>query len=87
MAGGIKVAVSPAVGPWPWGWETGSCRAVRLLLVLSGCLVCGSGTIWEAATKGASANGVIFGKVGRGPLLWWDLELGERSFAGEWVSG
>ncbi|XP_042638142.1 nuclear envelope integral membrane protein 1 [Orycteropus afer afer] len=42
MAGGMKVAVSLAVGPGPWGWGSGGGGAVRLLLVLSGCLVCGA---------------------------------------------
>ncbi|KAF6340021.1 nuclear envelope integral membrane protein 1 [Rhinolophus ferrumequinum] len=45
MAGGMKVAVSPAVGAGPWGWEAGGGGAVLLLLVLSGCLVCGSAGI------------------------------------------
>ncbi|XP_066221939.1 nuclear envelope integral membrane protein 1 [Saccopteryx leptura] len=45
MAGGMKVAVSPAVGALPWGWGAGSSGAVRLLLVLSGCLVCRSAKI------------------------------------------
>ncbi|KAM6216404.1 nuclear envelope integral membrane protein 1 [Rhynchocyon petersi] len=42
MAGGMKVAVSMAVGPGPWGLEFGGSGAVWLLLVLSGCLVCGA---------------------------------------------
>ncbi|XP_006897735.1 PREDICTED: transmembrane protein 194A [Elephantulus edwardii] len=42
MAGGMKVAVSLAVGPALWGLEFGGSGAVRLLLVLSGCLVCGA---------------------------------------------
>ncbi|XP_059539293.1 nuclear envelope integral membrane protein 1 isoform X2 [Myotis daubentonii] len=42
MAGGMKVAVSPAVGARPWGGGPRGGGAVRLLLVLSGCLVCGS---------------------------------------------
>ncbi|XP_075407557.1 nuclear envelope integral membrane protein 1 [Tenrec ecaudatus] len=42
MAGGMKVAVSPAVGPGPWGWGSGGGGAVRLFLVLSGCVVCGA---------------------------------------------
>uniref|UniRef100_A0A8D2B880 Nuclear envelope integral membrane protein 1 n=1 Tax=Sciurus vulgaris TaxID=55149 RepID=A0A8D2B880_SCIVU len=45
MAGGIKVAVSPAVGPGFWDWGAGVGGAVRLFLVLSGCLVCGSAGI------------------------------------------
>ncbi|XP_008577893.1 PREDICTED: transmembrane protein 194A isoform X2 [Galeopterus variegatus] len=45
MAGGMNVAVSPAVGPISWGWGTGGRGAVRLFLVLSGCLVCDSGGI------------------------------------------
>ncbi|XP_006859659.1 PREDICTED: transmembrane protein 194A [Chrysochloris asiatica] len=42
MAGGMKVAVSLAVGygPWHLGFRGGG--SVRLLLVLSGCLVCGA---------------------------------------------
>lgn len=73
MAGGMKVAVSPAVGPGPWGWRAGGSGAVKLLLVFSGYLVCGSGTARAAAAKGAGAEGVISRKVGsvpgRGPLL------------------
>ncbi|XP_008063427.1 nuclear envelope integral membrane protein 1 isoform X1 [Carlito syrichta] len=42
MAGGMKVAVSPAVGPASWGWGAGVSGTVLLLLVFSGCLVCGS---------------------------------------------
>ncbi|XP_023613755.1 nuclear envelope integral membrane protein 1 isoform X2 [Myotis lucifugus] len=42
MAGGMKVAVSPAVDARPWGGGPRGGGAVRLLLVLSGCLVCGS---------------------------------------------
>ncbi|KAM6153228.1 nuclear envelope integral membrane protein 1 [Erethizon dorsatum] len=42
MAGGIKVAVSPAVGSRLWGWGGGGSGIMRLLLVLSGCLFCGS---------------------------------------------
>ncbi|XP_011726819.1 nuclear envelope integral membrane protein 1 isoform X2 [Macaca nemestrina] len=45
MAGGMKVAVSPAVGPGPWGWGVGGGRTVRLLLILSGCLVYGTAEI------------------------------------------
>ncbi|VTJ60544.1 Hypothetical predicted protein [Marmota monax] len=45
MAGGIKVAVSPADGPGSWVWGAGDGGAVRLFLVLSGCLVCGSAGI------------------------------------------
>ncbi|XP_060049354.1 nuclear envelope integral membrane protein 1 [Erinaceus europaeus] len=41
-AGGIKVMVSPAVSAGPWGWGTRGRGAVWLLLVFSGCLVCGS---------------------------------------------
>lgn len=67
MAGGMKVAVSPAVGAGPWGWEAGGGGAVLLLLVLSGCLVCGSGTARAAAAKGAGAKGVIFRKGGNVP--------------------
>ncbi|KAB1270475.1 Nuclear envelope integral membrane protein 1 [Camelus dromedarius] len=42
MAGGMKVAVLPAVGAGPRSWGAG---AVWLLLVLCGCLVCGSAGI------------------------------------------
>lgn len=42
MAGGMKVAVSPAVGPGPWGSGVGGGGTVRLLLILSGCLVYGT---------------------------------------------
>nr|XP_012418311.1 PREDICTED: transmembrane protein 194A [Odobenus rosmarus divergens] len=41
----MKVAVSPAVGVGPWGWGAGGrggSGVVRLLLILSGCLACGS---------------------------------------------
>ncbi|XP_045645512.1 nuclear envelope integral membrane protein 1 [Ursus americanus] len=47
-AGGMKVAVSPAVGAGPWGWGTrgrGGGGVVRLLLILSGCVACGSAGI------------------------------------------
>ncbi|XP_048217274.1 nuclear envelope integral membrane protein 1 isoform X1 [Perognathus longimembris pacificus] len=43
MAGGMKVAVLPAVGPRPsWDCGAGGGGAMRLFLVLSGFLVCGS---------------------------------------------
>ena len=75
MAGGIKVAVSAAVGSGPWVWGTGCGRAMRLLLVFSGCLVCGSGTARAASTKGAGAEGFTFRKVGsvpaRGQFAEW----------------
>ncbi|XP_055103721.1 nuclear envelope integral membrane protein 1 isoform X4 [Symphalangus syndactylus] len=45
MAGGMKVAVSPAVGPGPWGSGVGGGGTVRLLLILSGCLVYGTAEI------------------------------------------
>ncbi|XP_011373933.2 nuclear envelope integral membrane protein 1 isoform X3 [Pteropus vampyrus] len=46
MAGGMNVAVSRAVvGAGSWGCGAGGGGAVRLLLVLSGCLVCGSAGI------------------------------------------
>nr|KAF6453276.1 nuclear envelope integral membrane protein 1 [Molossus molossus] len=45
MAGGMKVAVSPAVDAGPWGGRTGCGGAVRLLLVLSSCFVCGTAKI------------------------------------------
>ncbi|XP_019513229.1 PREDICTED: nuclear envelope integral membrane protein 1 isoform X3 [Hipposideros armiger] len=45
MAGGMKVAVSPAVGAGPWGWGAGGGGAVLLLLVQSCFLVCGSAGI------------------------------------------
>nr|KAF6496693.1 nuclear envelope integral membrane protein 1 [Rousettus aegyptiacus] len=46
MAGGMNVAVSRAVvGAGSWGWGAGGGGAVRLLLVLSGCLACGSAGI------------------------------------------
>lgn len=55
MAGGMKVAVSSAVDAGPWGWRAGGGGAVRLILVLSGCLVCGSGT-----ARGSSCQGGWF---------------------------
>lgn len=72
-AGGMKVAVSPAVGAGPWGWGTrgrGGGGVVRLLLILSGCVACGSGTAGAAAAMGAGAEGVIFRKVGSVPRVW-----------------
>ncbi|XP_039721683.1 nuclear envelope integral membrane protein 1 isoform X1 [Pteropus medius] len=46
MAGGMNVAFSRAVvGAGSWGCGAGGGGAVRLLLVLSGCLVCGSAGI------------------------------------------
>ncbi|XP_042555075.1 nuclear envelope integral membrane protein 1 isoform X2 [Dipodomys spectabilis] len=43
MAGGMKVAVLPAVGPRPfWDWGAGGGGAMRLFLVLFVFLVCGS---------------------------------------------
>ncbi|XP_004466215.2 nuclear envelope integral membrane protein 1 isoform X2 [Dasypus novemcinctus] len=45
MAGGMKVAVSPAVGSGRWGCGAGGRGAVWLLLVLSGCLVCGAAAV------------------------------------------
>ncbi|KAF6120611.1 nuclear envelope integral membrane protein 1 [Phyllostomus discolor] len=45
MAGGIKVAVSPAVGSGPWVRGAGRGGTMQLLLVFSGCLVCGSAEI------------------------------------------
>ncbi|XP_015442568.2 nuclear envelope integral membrane protein 1 isoform X3 [Pteropus alecto] len=46
MAGGMNVALSRAVvGAGSWGCGAGGGGAVRLLLVLSGCLVCGSAGI------------------------------------------
>ncbi|XP_016080038.1 PREDICTED: nuclear envelope integral membrane protein 1 isoform X2 [Miniopterus natalensis] len=45
MAGGMKVAVSSAVDAGPWGGGTGCGGTVKLLLLLSGCLVCGSAEI------------------------------------------
>ncbi|KAB0379123.1 nuclear envelope integral membrane protein 1 isoform X1 [Muntiacus reevesi] len=45
MAGGMKVAVLPAVGAGPWSWGAGGGGAVRLLLVVCGCFVCGSAEI------------------------------------------
>ncbi|KAI5934997.1 nuclear envelope integral membrane protein 1 [Manis javanica] len=43
MAGGMKVAVSPAVVVGPWVWGSGGGGAMRLLLIFSGCLVCSAG--------------------------------------------
>ncbi|KFO24548.1 nuclear envelope integral membrane protein 1 [Fukomys damarensis] len=42
MAGGIKVVVSPAVSSGFWGWGARGSGIMRLLLVLFGCLFCGS---------------------------------------------
>ncbi|XP_047597466.1 LOW QUALITY PROTEIN: nuclear envelope integral membrane protein 1 [Lutra lutra] len=44
----MKVAVSPAVGAGPWGWRAGGREGggvVRLLLIIFGCLACGSAGI------------------------------------------
>ena len=62
MAGGMKVAVLPAVGAGPWSWGAGGCGAVRLLLVLSGCFVCGSGTAGSSC-QGGGCRGFMFRKV------------------------
>lgn len=67
------MAVSPAVGAGPGGWRAGGNGgggAVRLLLVLSGCLVCGSGTPGTAAVVGEGAEGIIFRKVESIPRVW-----------------
>ena len=69
MAGGLKVAVSPAVGAGPWSWGSGGGGAVRLLLVLSGCFVCGSGTAGSSC-QGGGCRGFIFRKVGSVPRPW-----------------
>ncbi|XP_076776637.1 nuclear envelope integral membrane protein 1 isoform X3 [Arvicanthis niloticus] len=45
MAGGIKVALWSAVGPGPRCWGPGSGGAAWLLLVVAGCVVCGSAGI------------------------------------------
>ncbi|XP_027247985.1 nuclear envelope integral membrane protein 1 isoform X5 [Cricetulus griseus] len=45
MAGGIKVDVWSAVGPRPWCSGTGDGGAAWLLLVVFGCVVCGSAGI------------------------------------------
>lgn len=70
MAGGMKVAVLPAVGSGPWSWRSGGCGAVWLLLVLSGCLVCGSGTARAAAAEGAGAEGLYLEKWGVSAGRW-----------------
>ncbi|XP_035306792.1 nuclear envelope integral membrane protein 1 isoform X7 [Cricetulus griseus] len=54
MAGGIKVDVWSAVGPRPWCSGTGDGGAAWLLLVVFGCVVCGSGTAPAAAARGAA---------------------------------
>lgn len=66
MAGGMKVAVLPAVGAGPWSWGAGGGGAVRLFLVLSGCFVCGSGTAGSSCL-GGGCRGFIFRKVGSVP--------------------
>lgn len=62
MAGGIKVVVSPAVGLVLWGWGDGGTGIMRLLLILSGCLLCVSGTTRAPSTKGAGAMVYFFEK-------------------------
>lgn len=59
MAGGMKVAVLSAVGAGPWSWGAGGAGAVRLLLVLSGCLVCGSGTARQQQPRERVPKGYI----------------------------
>lgn len=60
MAGGMKVAESTAVGSGLWDWGAGGSVIMRLLLVLFGCLFCGSGTTRAPSAKGAVAEGVFF---------------------------
>lgn len=67
MAGGMKVAVSPATDAGPWGWGAGGGGAVRLLLVLSGCLVCGSGTARGSSCQGGWFRGSNIQKSGERP--------------------
>lgn len=62
MAGGMKVALLPAVGAGTWSWGAGGGGAVRLLLVLSGCFVCGSGTAGSRC-QGGGCRGFMFRKV------------------------
>ncbi|OBS70076.1 hypothetical protein A6R68_01378, partial [Neotoma lepida] len=62
MAGGIKVAVWSAVGPGPWCWGTGGGGVPWLLLVLFGCVVCGSGTSRAAAAWRAGARAFFWEK-------------------------
>lgn len=64
MAGGMKVAVSPAVDAGPWGGGPRGGGAVRLLLVLSGCLVCGSGTARGSGCQGGWFRGSYIPKSG-----------------------
>lgn len=60
MAGGIKVSVWSAVGPWPRCWGAGAGGggggAAWLLLVVVGCVVCGSGTTGAAAAQGSGSR-------------------------------
>lgn len=72
----MKVAVSPAVDAGPWGGGTGCGGAVRLLLVLYGCFVCGTGTARAAAAKGAGAEGLHSEKWGAFPSA--------ASYSAEW---
>lgn len=73
MAGGIKVALWSAVGPGTRCWGPGSGGAAWLLLVVAGCVVCGSGTSGAAADQGPGARALNLEKVGSsggcGPLL------------------
>lgn len=62
MAGGIKVDVWSAVGPRPWCSGTGGGGAAWLLLVVFGCVVCGSGTAPAAAARGAGARALFLEK-------------------------
>lgn len=77
MAGGMNVAVSRAVvGAGSWGWGAGGSGAVRLLLVLSGCLVCGSGTTWQQLPRGWVPSGLYLEK--------WGVFLGAACYSAEW---
>lgn len=58
MAGGMKVAVSPAVVVGPWVWGSGGGGAMRLLLIFSGCLVC-SGIAGQQLPRGGCRGGYI----------------------------
>lgn len=62
------MAVSGAVvGAGCWGWGAAGGGAVRLLLLLSGCLVCGSGTTRQQLPGGRVPSGLYLDKWGAFP--------------------
>lgn len=64
------------VGAGSWGCGAGGGGAVRLLLVLSGCLVCGSGTTRQQLPRGRVPSGLYLEK--------WGVFPGAACYSAEW---